>query len=293
MKSSGVHSPSPPHLRAPCNRLHACCSCAAEIITAAVLPRHFSITTPDSRASAGRPCLRGFRLSPKNVGPISEHAIAGLQERGVPLAEPRMPQVASEADLDESQLIIALKEAEHRPLVLGASPGGATASNIGGFTTSISPRRGLPWPSWTRRSAACSSGSRAGLSRACPERSCRRQQCAASAAVPATCLPALPLSGRFFTSECRAPATVKGSPRAAEVRSGWLGRSSPAEATGLGSAGPSNRRRAVRGDSAGFAAGRSSARGAEGGAAPPGAGNHFCQTVVRNCVSGGRGDRAS
>ncbi len=62
---------------------------------------------------------RGFRLGARNVGPISQHAVAGLAERGIPLIEPeRMPRVAAELDLADSQLIVALKEEEHRPLML-------------------------------------------------------------------------------------------------------------------------------------------------------------------------------
>ncbi len=61
---------------------------------------------------------RGFRLSPKNVGPISEHAGFGLQKRGIPLPEPqRMPRVATRHDLARCQLIVAMKEAEHRPMM--------------------------------------------------------------------------------------------------------------------------------------------------------------------------------
>jgi protein-tyrosine phosphatase len=61
---------------------------------------------------------RGFRLNAKNVGPISEHATFGLQKRGIPLAEPaRMPLVATQEDLSRCQLVVALKEAEHRPMM--------------------------------------------------------------------------------------------------------------------------------------------------------------------------------
>jgi protein-tyrosine phosphatase len=61
---------------------------------------------------------RGFRLSPKNVGPISAHAVRGLEERGISLEVPhRSPQVANEQDLADSHLVVALKEGEHRPLM--------------------------------------------------------------------------------------------------------------------------------------------------------------------------------
>ena len=70
------------------------------------------------RGLAWRAESRGFRLSPKNVGPISQHAVAGLTARSIPLTEPeRMPRVATEHDLASSQLVIALKEDEHRPLM--------------------------------------------------------------------------------------------------------------------------------------------------------------------------------
>jgi low molecular weight protein-tyrosine phosphatase len=61
---------------------------------------------------------RGFRLNSKNVGPISEHAAFGLQHRGIPLADPqRMPLVATQHDLARCQLVVAMKESEHRPLM--------------------------------------------------------------------------------------------------------------------------------------------------------------------------------
>ncbi len=58
---------------------------------------------------------RGFRLSPNNVGPISPHAAEGLFARGVPAPLPhRWPLVVAEQDFETFDLVIALKEAEHR-----------------------------------------------------------------------------------------------------------------------------------------------------------------------------------
>jgi protein-tyrosine phosphatase len=57
---------------------------------------------------------RGFRLSPANVGPISKHTIHGLQLRGIEVAEPRHPRVVEESDFASFELVIAVKEAEHR-----------------------------------------------------------------------------------------------------------------------------------------------------------------------------------
>jgi protein-tyrosine phosphatase len=53
-----------------------------------------------------------------NVGPISPHTIKGLEERGIPLPSVlRKPREVAEADLRHATIVIALKEAEHRPLV--------------------------------------------------------------------------------------------------------------------------------------------------------------------------------
>jgi protein-tyrosine phosphatase len=66
---------------------------------------------------------RGFRLSPANVGPISCHAVEGLQARGIAVPEPdRFPRVVDERDFDSFDLVIAVKEAEHRSKMLERFP---------------------------------------------------------------------------------------------------------------------------------------------------------------------------
>lgn len=59
-----------------------------------------------------------------NIGPISPHALIGLARRGiaVPNTAPAPRQVAS-ADLETAERVIALKEAEHRPLLAARFPG--------------------------------------------------------------------------------------------------------------------------------------------------------------------------
>jgi protein-tyrosine phosphatase len=58
----------------------------------------------------------GCRL--RNPGPISPHTAAGLRARNIRLdAVPRSPRDVTDEDLAGAALIIALKEAEHRPLV--------------------------------------------------------------------------------------------------------------------------------------------------------------------------------
>jgi protein-tyrosine phosphatase len=53
-----------------------------------------------------------------NVGPMSIHAARGLRDRGVPIAYgDRCPMQLEHQDLAEAHLVIAVKEAEHRPLL--------------------------------------------------------------------------------------------------------------------------------------------------------------------------------
>jgi protein-tyrosine phosphatase len=58
-----------------------------------------------------------------NVGPISAHAVRGLAVRGIPVTPAvRFPQQLREDDLEEADLIVALKESEHRPLLARRYP---------------------------------------------------------------------------------------------------------------------------------------------------------------------------
>jgi protein-tyrosine phosphatase len=56
--------------------------------------------------------------SPCNLGPISQFAREALEAKGiVPEGATRDPQPCCVADFDNAKLVIALKEAEHRPLI--------------------------------------------------------------------------------------------------------------------------------------------------------------------------------
>jgi len=53
-----------------------------------------------------------------NIGPMSEYVVARLAEQGIGChGYLRMPLRVSEADLSRADLIVAVKEAEHRPLL--------------------------------------------------------------------------------------------------------------------------------------------------------------------------------
>lgn len=59
-----------------------------------------------------------------NPGAISHDTLAALRSRGVTLpASHRIPRDVTEADIRDAALTIALKEAEHRPVVVERFPG--------------------------------------------------------------------------------------------------------------------------------------------------------------------------
>lgn len=58
-----------------------------------------------------------------NTGPISIHALRGLAERGVHVPEPiPFPVQLDDRELGDAGLVVALKEAEHRPLLAQRFP---------------------------------------------------------------------------------------------------------------------------------------------------------------------------
>ena len=58
------------------------------------------------------------RAETDNVGPVSTHTLEAFRHRSIPIAEPiRYPKKATSADLTSADLIVALKEAEHRALM--------------------------------------------------------------------------------------------------------------------------------------------------------------------------------
>ena len=57
------------------------------------------------------------QLSPQNVGPISPHALQALQAKGIEGGAGRNPLLCTLADFADAELVVALKEAEHRPMI--------------------------------------------------------------------------------------------------------------------------------------------------------------------------------
>lgn len=79
-----------------------------------------------ARGLPGRADSRGIaiELGHANVGPLSGSTFRGLLRRGIPVPEPiRHPLQLREADLLAAGHVIAVKEAEHRPLLDRKFPG--------------------------------------------------------------------------------------------------------------------------------------------------------------------------
>jgi protein-tyrosine phosphatase len=65
--------------------------------------------------------------SPENVGPMSRFALEALSAKTiVPEGAARYPLPCSVVDFDQARLVIALKEAEHRPVIERRFPGAAS-----------------------------------------------------------------------------------------------------------------------------------------------------------------------
>src|SRR5215213_45084 len=59
-----------------------------------------------------------LKIGLHNVGPLSPHTLLACQQRQLPVAESvRDPLPACGADFQRARLIVAVKEAEHRPLL--------------------------------------------------------------------------------------------------------------------------------------------------------------------------------
>ena len=60
---------------------------------------------------------RGLALDPWNPGPMSTYTEQACRRLGISVEPVRLPRPLEESDLSSSQLVIAVKEAEHRPLM--------------------------------------------------------------------------------------------------------------------------------------------------------------------------------
>lgn len=74
----------------------------------------------DGRDVPWRAESRGLALVKANVGPLSCHTLERLTALGIPVeGYLRMPLAVTEEDFSLAHHIVAVKEAEHRPLIAG------------------------------------------------------------------------------------------------------------------------------------------------------------------------------
>jgi protein-tyrosine phosphatase len=77
----------------------------------------------EQRRISWRAESRGLLLVKENVGPLSRHTLARLDALGIPAESYlRMPLAVTDDDFERVQHIVAVKEAEHRPLIAGRFP---------------------------------------------------------------------------------------------------------------------------------------------------------------------------
>lgn len=88
----------------------------AELLFNAQATAHSLTWQADSRGLA-------LEMGVGNVGPISRTALDALHHLGVAVTEPlRYPRQVTVQDLQQARLVIALKEAEHRPYLRARYP---------------------------------------------------------------------------------------------------------------------------------------------------------------------------
>jgi protein-tyrosine phosphatase len=76
-----------------------------------------------SRGLSWQAVSRGLALDGCNFGPISRHTLSRLKAKGIAFDDDqRFPVQVSEADLAAAHHIVAVKEAEHRPMVEARFP---------------------------------------------------------------------------------------------------------------------------------------------------------------------------
>lgn len=77
----------------------------------------------ERQAAPWRATSRGLALSDNNVGALSVHTAARLAELGIVTgAAERFPAPVRDKDFAAARHVIAVKEAEHRPMIAGGFP---------------------------------------------------------------------------------------------------------------------------------------------------------------------------
>jgi protein-tyrosine phosphatase len=87
------------------------------------LAEHYFNALAADRRLGWRAESRGLRINPGNIGPIAETTLEWLAARSIAVSQPvRYPLAVTETDLRTAELVVAVKEAEHRPLLEARFP---------------------------------------------------------------------------------------------------------------------------------------------------------------------------
>jgi protein-tyrosine phosphatase len=82
------------------------------------LAEHYFNALAGERRLPWRAESRGLRINPLNSGPIAQETLCWLGARGIAVPEPpRFPLPVTDDDLQSAGIVVAIKEAEHRPLL--------------------------------------------------------------------------------------------------------------------------------------------------------------------------------
>jgi protein-tyrosine phosphatase len=84
---------------------------------------HLFNALAEKRGIAWRATSRGFKTwMAENQGPISDLAVFRLTALGIPVDLKRFPIQLRQADLESADLVVAMKESEHRPMAAAQFP---------------------------------------------------------------------------------------------------------------------------------------------------------------------------
>jgi protein-tyrosine phosphatase len=87
------------------------------------LAEHYFNALAVGRGLGWQAVSRGLRINSDNIGPIARSTLEWLAARNIAVARPlRYPLPVTEDDLRTAEIVVAVKEAEHRPLLQAQFP---------------------------------------------------------------------------------------------------------------------------------------------------------------------------
>jgi protein-tyrosine phosphatase len=82
------------------------------------LAEHYFNALADRHGLGWRAVSRGLQIHSFNIGPMAQDTLEWLAQRGIAVPEPlRHPLAVTEDDFQVAEIVVAVKEAEHRSLL--------------------------------------------------------------------------------------------------------------------------------------------------------------------------------